>query len=274
MLRYRPSPPLDAVVECLWWSRRVGASSALEHQLPTGGTQLVIAGHTNPIAWSSPSGAAHTWTRAVVHGPQALYYLAGPKPAGVAVGASFRPGAAAAMLAAPARELAGRHVLLEDLWGDSARALHEQLLAAPSPEAALATLDGALRARLRTPLLLHPAVALALSGHGAVVAPASLSEIAAESGYSAKHVIACFRDGVGLTPGRYFRIRRLAAVLRRLTAETRPPLAVIAADAGYSDQAHLTREFGELAGVTPGRYRPRDAESPHHHIPMLKAVTT
>lgn len=56
---------------------------------------------------------------------------------------------------------------------------------------------------------------------------------------------------MGLTPKHYFRIRRFDEVTRRL-------------DLGYSDQAHLTREFRELAGITPGQYRGRP-DSPFHH---------
>ncbi|MBC5801150.1 MAG: helix-turn-helix transcriptional regulator [Candidatus Eremiobacteraeota bacterium] len=267
MVRYRPRPPLDAVVEWLWWSRRDRPSDAVEHQLPTGCAQLVVAGHTDPIPWcEAASVTPQTWTRAVVHGPQASYYRSGPKPAGTVAGASFRAGTASAVLGVPACELTGRHLLLEDLWGASARVLHERLMDACSPDAALATLEDALRARLHTPLLLHPAVACALYNEMPAETAERVSEVAAHSGYSAKHVIARFRNGVGLTPGRYFRIRRFGAVLQRMVAETPTPLAAIAADAGYADQAHLTREFRELAGVTPGRYRPRDAESPHHHV--------
>jgi AraC-like DNA-binding protein len=217
------------------------------------------------MTWSDPSSSGvQAWKRAVVHGPQVSYYLTSHKPAGIVVGASFRPGAAGAVLGVPGRELAGGHVLLEDLWGAFARDLHERLLEASGPHDALPVLDHALRTRLRTPLLLHPAVAYALRGDSTEVP--SVARIAAETGYSTKQLIARFRDAVGLTPGSYQRVRRFAAVLQRIAGEPLTPLAVIAADAGYADQAHLTRTFRELAGVTPRRYRPRDAQNPHHHV--------
>jgi AraC family transcriptional regulator len=33
------------------------------------------------------------------------------------------------------------------------------------------------------------------------------------------------------------------------------PLALVAAEAGFADQSHLTRTFKRFTGMTPGRYR-------------------
>ena len=54
----------------------------------------------------------------------------------------------------------------------------------------------------------------------------------------------------GLAPKRLARIFRLQATLSRLRAD-RTPLATLATEAGYADQAHMTREFRALAAATP-----------------------
>jgi len=275
MIVYRPRPPLDLFVELLWWSRRAEASTAREHLLPSGKAQLVIALHHEPLTWAADcSDESHVWTAGIVHGPQSSYYLTGPKPRGAVIGASVRPGAAGALFGVPAGELADRHVSIVDLWGSQGRDLHERLAGARTPEAALALLEEALLARLRRPLLLNPAVVYALRECALDLPRKSVTEIQRETGYSAKHFIALFRAAVGSTPKQYLRIQRFGRVLERLATRQSGTLAAgqtgtlceIAAATGYADQSHLTREFRELAGITPTEYRPPASTSRHHHV--------
>ena len=89
--------------------------AGLRAHAAVGETQLVITLHDSPIQWAPPANSNEwqSWTRGIVHGPQARYYLAGPKPKGTVVGVSFRPGMAAALLGASMQELQDSHVPLE-----------------------------------------------------------------------------------------------------------------------------------------------------------------
>ena len=62
------------------------------------------------------------------------------------------------------------------------------------------------------------------------------------------------RRWLGLSPKAFLRIERAWAA-RRAIREGQP-LAAVAADLGYADQAHLTREIRKLLGVTPRELRP------------------
>ena len=63
-----------------------------------------------------------------------------------------------------------------------------------------------------------------------------------------------FAAAVGLSPKETSRVVRFLSVARQLDREPRAGLARVAAAAGYADQAHLTRDFGELAGITPAAF--------------------
>ncbi|MEL6383372.1 MAG: AraC family transcriptional regulator [Cyanobacteria bacterium J06626_18] len=57
----------------------------------------------------------------------------------------------------------------------------------------------------------------------------------------------------GLPPHRYLIQLRVQQAKRLIAAKV--PLAIVAADTGFSDQSHLNRHFKRLVGVTPGQYQ-------------------
>jgi AraC-like DNA-binding protein len=270
IIRYFPRAPLDRYVECFWWSRRYVPQPHGEHMLPSGRAQLIFALHDEALSYCiAGSAETVTWSGSLVHGPQWGHYLAGPKPLGLVVGVSFRAGCAGAILGVPASELADQHVSLSSIWGTRAEELRERLLATSEPTEAFSLLERYLSVRIEAPLLMHPTVAGALAS---AWMPDRVSPIQHATGFSPRHFIALFRGSVGLTPKHYFRIQRFNEVARRLALYVDVRLTDIAADLGYSDQAHLTREFRELAGITPGQYRGRP-DSPLHHPGCISAVT-
>lgn len=67
------------------------------------------------------------------------------------------------------------------------------------------------------------------------------------------HLVRAFSGAFGIAPHQYLMSRRVDRA-RRLLLDGQPPGSVAAAT-GFYDQAHLTRHFKRLVGVTPGRYR-------------------
>jgi AraC-like DNA-binding protein len=80
----------------------------------------------------------------------------------------------------------------------------------------------------------------------------SVKELAKVAGYSQYHFIRVFKQIVGMTPYAY------AAQLRVLRARNMllkgVPIVDSAQESGFSDQAHMTREFKKIFGVTPGKF--------------------
>lgn len=76
-----------------------------------------------------------------------------------------------------------------------------------------------------------------------------IGDLAQAVGWSRRHFVSRFRDTLGVTPkvaARVFRFERACWPMRRRVA-----LADVAAASGYYDQAHLSREWRELAGCAP-----------------------
>ena len=79
------------------------------------------------------------------------------------------------------------------------------------------------------------------------------AELEAITGLTRYDLARQFRVALGTSPHRYLLMRRLEFARAELQGER--PLAEIACDTGFADQAHFTRAFRSALGLTPGRYR-------------------
>jgi AraC-like DNA-binding protein len=82
----------------------------------------------------------------------------------------------------------------------------------------------------------------------------TLTEIAGVACLSPYHFSRSFKQAVGVGPQRYVLQRRFERA-KTLIRRTDQPLALIAQEAGFTDQSHLTSIFRREIGVTPGQFR-------------------
>lgn len=222
----------------------------------------------------------------IVGGARSSYYVKLGGDCACSVGVQLQPGGALALLGVPAGELAERHTPLDALWGlDSAR-LREQLqdvrqrdhrgerqpLSDVGMRAQLDHLESVLLSRVRRAhadeqqrqWLAHVIPALDMG--------VPLATVVESSRVSHRTFITRFRNLVGLSPKTYERIRRFQRVVETLSqndpkacrTQSRSSLAQLALDAGYADQAHLSRDFTEFAGISPITYSRLAPAAPNH----------
>lgn len=94
----------------------------------------------------------------------------------------------------------------------------------------------------------------------------AIGALAAEVGWSRRHLVNRFHAQVGLPPKTVARILRFEELLRRLPTATRG--ARVAVECGYYDQAHMNRDFREFAGTTPGEYLARFPSVQYPWVPL------
>lgn len=90
----------------------------------------------------------------------------------------------------------------------------------------------------------------------AILASASVAEIATRSGLPHRQLQRVFTRDLGMPPRAYLRLLRFRGAMIEVQASA-APLADAAAGQGYADQAHMAREFRSLAGVPPREARAR-----------------
>jgi AraC-like DNA-binding protein len=81
-----------------------------------------------------------------------------------------------------------------------------------------------------------------------------VDQLAAASGWSVRGLQRLFADYVGVGPKWVMRRARLHEASLRADSGEAVDWTELAADLGYVDQAHLTRDFTTTIGVPPGRY--------------------
>lgn len=201
---------------------------------------MVLPDACTDLIWQQGSGA-------FVAGPDTGPAPVWLPPGTVLAGVRFRPGAGGSALGVPLRELLDQRVDTADI----SAAMDRQLPGSLTPEAAVRRLT-ALAAEAFAGC---PPDALVLHAARMLRRPRARAEgIAAELGISERQLRRRFDAAVGFGPKSLSRVLRFQRFLTRLdavAAGAAADLAGIAADAGYADQAHLTRESARLAGLPP-----------------------
>jgi len=221
-------------VERLVASPLVGC--AWEQVTGTGQQQRVVPDACVDLIWTD--------RRLIIAGPDTRARVVTLAPGSRLVGIRLRPGAAGAVLGLPASELRDLSPDAADVLGrDVPAALLEELVESTDPHASLFRAV-ALRG-VREPDPLGAAAVVALGRPRARV-----DRVAAELGVSSRQLQRRVSDAVGYGPKMLARVLRF----RRLQALAPAPLVELALDAGYADQAHMTAEVTDLAGISPVRF--------------------
>jgi AraC-like DNA-binding protein len=216
---YRESP--TAVPGVVLWQRAAGGPTRI---LPDGcldliwdGRRLVVAGPDTAARWNDCA-------------PDTRY-----------VGLRFHHGIGPALLDVPASDVLDRSPGLDDVWATGvARRLSEQVADDPVP-ALTAWLADRTGDRMVDPL--GPRI------HSLAVQSVPVARMADRLGLSERQLHRRCLPVFGYGPRRLARILRLNRALDGAGAGR--PLAQVAADCGYADQAHLCRDVLALTGTTP-----------------------
>ena len=84
----------------------------------------------------------------------------------------------------------------------------------------------------------------------------NIGDLSRSLGVSPSTLYRAFRDGIGLTPKQYVQVMRFRRFTDAVLAETSGrPAALLAALAGYADQAHASRDFSRFTGMSASAFR-------------------
>jgi AraC-like DNA-binding protein len=246
-----PPPPLANTVKAIWCARGTKQEFDAPQPIVPDGCVEIVFNLGDPFVNAATGGLQ---PRGLLAGQMTGPVIALPTGEVDLIGVRFKTGRAGAALRIP-------------MWE-----LQDQLIAASEVIRGLDRLTDDLSNQCRAERLDHLGHALeeALNDGDAdclsavdealEIIHASRGSVAIETvarrvGITRRHLERQFREYVGLRAKHVARIARIHSALDLLQQRPSMSGAEIAAECGYSDQAHLIRECQELAGQTPQRLK-------------------
>lgn len=253
--RYFPGDSLAPFVEHYWlvkWDRR-GEPDYYQETLPFPSVHAVVEDASSEVF-----GVMTTRFRRCVTG------------VGRGFGIKWRPGAFFPYFGRDLAELTDKVVPLGQVFGPDADDFSRALLAEPDDHAQVALAEAFLEERRRLAeadddgeeRVFVGRLVEALSEippEGGPLSVVRVEAIAERFSVGRRTLERLFRRYVGVSP-KWVQMRaRLHEATSRLAADPARDLTSLAADLGYTDQAHFIRDFSSLVGLTPSRYAARCA---------------
>jgi len=173
---------------------------------------------------------------------------------GRVLGVRFSPGGFRPFWNTPVSRLTDRTVPAAEVFGAGVAAAHEAIMEAADDAAMVARAAEFLNGVRPDRDPAAESVAGIVAQINADPALQRVDQLAAVTGLSVRRLQRLFAEYVGVGPKWVMRRARLHDAAQRADQGADVAWAELAADLGYADQSHLTREFTAMIGVPPARY--------------------
>lgn len=230
----RPTAALDHHIQCVWSTSLAEDQAAALAVVPDGCIDL-------------------TWINGdlVVAGPDVSVAASPITEGNSVVGVRFRPGAARNWLRLPMSEIVGTRLPLSEFWGGRAHTISARIGDASSTAERMRILEatlGEMAADIAPP---ERAMGFVFNALKSDSGGRGLSIVLERLDVSARTLRRWCHASFGYGPKTLDRILRFQRFLNFASADGGDSLAGLAFEAGYADQAHLTREVRSLSGFSP-----------------------
>lgn len=249
----RPAPALAEFIDQYVGYRMTGYAPGLHRGLPSRHQTFIVAiGPTIDVVGHTDRAQRPDDYRCVLSGLQATSAVIAHSGHQEGVAIKLTPLGCRALFAMPAAQLWNTSLECADVVGPVGDELWERLQGPASWRARFAVCDEVLTRLTRPDQLVTPELTWAWRAVVDSAGAASVTTLAERIGWSRQHLTRRFSAEFGLAPKLAARITRFERA-RGMIASTPPfvTLAQVAASCGYYDQAHLNRDFADLAGCSP-----------------------
>jgi AraC-like DNA-binding protein len=258
---FDPHQDLSAFVECYWSWQVEPDGDALDDIFPDVAPEFIVHFKSTPFIltesgeWRQQNRAflycaAHKALRLSVREPMSVFAIRF-RPWGVG---RFSNGSMTSMLDRPVPPSESLHEL-----GDQ---LVKELRSAESDSSRVAVTDRLLMNALQSHSTIEPHLKMLLDAANG--GRCSSTEMARKLSVSGRSFSRLWNDVVGIQPRKFVQLMRFHNALELIDRGI--GLSQVAADCGYSDQAHMARQIKVIAGLAPSSLRRRLGNSVYRDL--------
>ncbi|HZY61806.1 MAG TPA: helix-turn-helix domain-containing protein [Edaphobacter sp.] len=269
-LEHRAHPALAPFIKMLWYARDPDAAHRHERVLPTGNSQIVISLARDYLT------DANNVADPLLHSPASILLGIYSRHQQIdaidlaeLIGIVFKPGGTLPFFRENARLFANCETALEDIWGNDAEFLRDQLRESATPKQKFALLEDELLRRLHRSQKPHlnPVAKFVLDQLCSNPCTTTITRVNHQTGFSSRHISQLFCQQIGVSPKLYCRILRFQQAVQQMHCGADIRWAELALACGYYDQSHFSNDFHAFSGLSPTAYiaRPRRWSN---HIPL------
>ena len=255
----RPAPSAASLVHRFCDYSECNTEFVRRREPPAGLATLVFnLGPALRVQLPDGSGASYEAGGAFYCGMSDSFAITETDRAQQGVQVSLTPLGARRLSGFPLGEVGDRLIDPTDLFGRSARRTTERLQEANTSEFRLAIIEQEIELALARPSRpLAPDLVWSMRRLRSTSGRISVAALAEELGCSRKHLSVRFKREFGMAPKLFARVLRFDLALRGLRSGAVASWAELADACGYSDQAHLCRDFTVFAGSPPETFSQR-----------------
>jgi AraC-like DNA-binding protein len=250
---YQPSKHLADYIDCFWYNSMAGdidEESPIQRCLPLGMVELIIhlEGRNSQSKWQnhwtsfSEAYVVGIMQEAVewkMYGQSAMF------------GVRFKPEGVIQLFQTPLAEFVNNYIDAEDFLGKKHSSILGQIQSASTNQERVFLLEAFIHHQLVSlqPVKNHFTEAIRyIRKDGNYFTTNELENKLFVCERQAQRI---FKNQLGLSPKEYFRIIRFRQIIDLIKSKKAILWADLAYSLGYSDQAHLIRDFKQFAGLSP-----------------------
>jgi AraC-like DNA-binding protein len=238
--RYHPSPDLEPYVEHYWsvaWDLR-GLEPERAETLPRPSVHMIFE---RGVGGRIAGVARGKFSRVL-------------RDEGGVLAAKFTPGGFYPFVGVPISRLTDATVGVHDLFGADGETLERDVLAQTTDASRIAIVEAFLRRRQPAPDGSAASATAMVYDVARTRGIVSVEDLVDRYAVNKRTLQRLFARYVGVSPKWVIQRYRLHEAAERLAADPRLRQAALAAELGYSDQAHFIRDFKAIVGTSPAAY--------------------